>query len=163
MKTKEHFHAPVSVALRLVSGIVVVLMLSLMGFGFSVPNVPVWTRFIMVLLPPLFILGGMLFMVRGYTVEPGLLLVQRWLWRTPIDLRGLRAVEVDPDAFRRTIRLCGNGGFFSFTGWFWNSRLRRFRAFATDPRQSVILTFDDRRVVVTPEQPDTFARLLKEN
>jgi hypothetical protein len=108
----------------------------------------------------LLLLGTALLTVRGYRLEGRQLLVDRLLWSTPVSLEGLQATEIDPEAMRRSIRLCGNGGLFAFTGWFRNRRLGTYRAFATDPSRSVVLRFPNRRVVVTPDDPQRFTEVV---
>lgn len=105
--------------------------------------------------------AGPLFAVRGYVVTDGAIEVLRLGWRTRIPLRGLRSVESGPELLRGSLRLFGNGGFFSFTGLFWNRRLGRYRMFANDPRRAVALHFPDRRVVLAPADPETFASRLR--
>ena len=63
---------------------------------------------------------SLLFTVRGYRIEMGCLYIERLIWDTRIDLRHLRSVEADPDAMARAWRTFGNGGLFSFSGWFRN-------------------------------------------
>ena len=48
---------------------------------------------------------------------------------------------------RRGIRTFGNGGGFSFTGFYYNQRLRSYRAFVTDLRRTVVLRYAARTVV----------------
>ena len=45
---------------------------------------------------------------------------------------------------------------FSITGWFWNRRIGRYRAFITDPKSSVILVTASRTIVVSPSDPAMF-------
>ena len=59
----------------------------------------------------------------------------------------------EADALRGAVRFFGNRGLFAFTGWFWSRRLGRFRAFATDPGRAVMLRYADRKVIVTPHDP----------
>ncbi|MBI5388409.1 MAG: hypothetical protein HZA90_27405 [Verrucomicrobia bacterium] len=103
-----------------------------------------------------------LFTIRGYEVGDHDLAVLRLGWRSRISLAGLKSVEFLPDATRKSVRLCGNGGMFAFCGWFSNGRLGRYRLFGTDPRRSVVLFFDKRRIVVTPDEPQAFVRKLRE-
>jgi len=55
---------------------------------------------------------------------------------------------------------CGNGGFFSFTGLFYNRKLGFHRAFVTDHIRTVVLRFPHRTVVVSPADPEAFVRDL---
>ncbi len=102
--------------------------------------------------------GCALFTVRGYLVAGETLWVRRLFWSTRVSLRGLRSARFDPEATRASIRLWGNGGFFSFSGWYWNKRLGRYRLYATDPKRSVVLEWSERRAVVTPDDPEAFIR-----
>ena len=56
----------------------------------------------------------------------------------------------------------GNGGLYSFTGWFYSKKLRRYRLFGTDLSQAVVLAMPPRTVVVTPAEPDEFIRHVRE-
>ena len=62
----------------------------------------------------------------------------------------------EPDAMRGSIRTFGNGGAFSFSGFYYNKRLGSYRAFVTDPRRAVVLRYATRRVVLSPAAPDDF-------
>ena len=77
-------------------------------------------------------------------------------------LAGLQQVTVDPKATKRSLRSFGNGGFFSFTGWYYNKQLGKYRMFATDLERTVVLHFADRRVVMTPDDPEAFVRCVWE-
>lgn len=57
---------------------------------------------------------------------------------------------------RRSIRTFRNGGLFSFTGFFRNKALGAYRAFVTDPHQTVVLHFPNRTVLVSPSAPAEF-------
>jgi hypothetical protein len=106
-------------------------------------------------------LGSALFIIRGYDLEPSDLLVRRLLWSNRIPLQDLRHAWADPAAMTGSIRLFGNGGLFSFSGLFYNRRLGRYRAFATNPRNSVVFKFPARTLIVTPEGPLQFLSALK--
>lgn len=112
-------------------------------------------------LPLVILVGCALFTVRGYELAGGELLVHRLLWPTRISLDGLRSVAHDPEAVRGSLRLFGNGGLFSFSGWFRNKPLGVYRAYVTDHRRIVVLTWDQRRIVVSPEPPERFVEALR--
>jgi hypothetical protein len=108
-------------------------------------------------LPPLVIVcGGALFTIRGYTVTSDAILVHRLFWTTRVPLAGLQSARFEPDAMRWSIRTFGNGGVFSFTGFFRNKALGAYRAFVTDPHRTVVLHFPTRTVVVSPSTPEEF-------
>ncbi len=106
------------------------------------------------------LLGSALFIVRGYEVESGSLLIRRLLWSTAVPLSELQEAWSDPAAMAQSLRLFGNGGLFVFAGLFWNRKLGKYRAFATLPRNSVVLKFPRRAVVVTPENPAQFLQVV---
>jgi len=99
-----------------------------------------------------------LFVIRGYTVVPGALEIHRLLWTTRIPLEGLKELRSEPEAMRGSLRLWGNAGLFSFTGWFWNKPLGIYRAFVTDTRRTVVLRLAKRTLVVSPADPEAFIR-----
>ena len=61
---------------------------------------------------------------------------------------------------RRSLRTFGNGGGFSFSGFYYNKRLGSYRAFVTDLHRTVVLRYAKRRVVVSPAAPEDFVRDL---
>lgn len=54
----------------------------------------------------------------------------------------------------------GNGGFLGYIGWFRSKRLGSFRAYVTDPPRCVVLEFEQRKVVVSPDDPRRFLEAL---
>lgn len=121
------------------------------------PRQVAWVSWLTLLLP----LACVPFVVRGYTVEGRTLVIRRLGWQTRLSLAGLTEARHDPDALRRSIRLCGNGGFYSFTGWYRNKVLGKFRAFVTDPARAVVLRLEQRVVVISPADPGALLRELE--
>lgn len=108
-------------------------------------------------------LGLFAFGPSGYTFEGRDLVVHRRGWSPyRLPLSGLTGASVSPAAMGRSIRTFGNGGVFGFTGWFYNSRLGRYRAWVTDPKRAVVLEFEDRAVVISPGRPNLFVDELRE-
>lgn len=56
------------------------------------------------------------------------------------------------------IRLCGNGGLFSLTGWFWAKKYGRFRMYSTSAnyRDLVLLETDRCKIMISPENPNAW-------
>ena len=102
--------------------------------------------------------GSLAFIIRGFSLSGRVLEVQRLAWSTRITLAGLREVIVRPDAMRGAWRIWGNGGLFAISGRFSSSQLGRFRAFVTDPARTVVLVTADGPIVVSPDDPEAFAR-----
>ncbi len=111
--------------------------------------------------PPLALLGAAFFIIRSYRIEGETLLVDRLLWTTRVPLAGLLSASIELNAMRASIRKCGNGGLYSFTGWYWSRALGHYRAFVTDPTHTVVLRFPTRTIVVSPENADDFVRAIR--
>jgi hypothetical protein len=170
------FNAPWGAPLALMTAVCAVICLSLplpglmIGLGSSaalrargMSMIPPWTGWLLVAVPLLTFVVSAAFMVRGYVLTDTSLIIKRLGWESRLDLSRLNSATVDPDAFRRSLRLFGNGGFFSFTGWFRNKKLGIYRAYATDTRNAVVLRFSDKTVVITPGDPQKFAAEINLN
>lgn len=107
-------------------------------------------------LPLLAALACALFAVRGYRVEPGVLVIERPLWETRLPLAGLQDARFDTRAMDGSIRLFANGGGFVFAGWFRNRTLGTYRAWVNDPANAVVLRVASKVRVVAPDQPAAF-------
>ena len=152
------FSAPWSRSVRLATaGTAAVLLAVLLAGLFTGPrHLLVW-RAAMVGVPLVVLFGAVPFMVRGYVLTETHIEVRRLGWRTVLPLAGLVAVTGEPEGFRGSLRLFGNGGLFCISGWFWNRRIGRFRAYATDPGRAVLLRYrDGSKVVVTPHDVQHF-------
>ncbi len=108
------------------------------------------------LAPLTIVCGSALFTIRGYAVSHDAVLVHRLFWTTRLPLAGLQSAKSEPDAMRRSIRTFGNGGLFSFSGFFRNKALGNYRALVTDPHRTVVLRFAERAIVVSPDLPEEF-------
>jgi hypothetical protein len=153
------FHrAPWGRALIVISGLLVVLAVAgLVGLPMLMTDVhPCLTWFAAWLLPVI-VLACLPFMVRGYVITDKAILIRRLFWTTRLDRGDLISAESVPKAMGKSLRTCGNGGGFSFTGWYWSKSLGCFRAFVTDLNRTVVLRFATRTVVVSPEDPEEFA------
>jgi len=129
------------------------------GFG-VLPKLSI-LRNLLYLLPVIVLLGSLLFVVRSYTIAEDAILVRRLLWTTRLSRTGLISAEMMPNAMRGSLRTCGNGGGFSYTGWYWNKSLGNYQAFVTDQYRTVVLRFSGRiTVIVSPDEPEEFAKNL---
>jgi hypothetical protein len=106
-------------------------------------------------------LFAILFIVSGYELEPSRLRIRRLLWSTQIPLFGLHRIYADSIIMKHSIRVFGNGGFFSFTGLYQSRALGRYRAFVTDPKCSVALFLPTGVVVVSPADAELFVRSVR--
>jgi len=110
--------------------------------------------------PLALMMGCALFTVRGYAITPEAILVKRLFWDTRLPRAGLESATFLPGAMKGSLRTCGNGGFYSFTGRYWNRGMGNYRAFVTDGARSVVLRYAGRTFVVSPGDPEGFVREL---
>lgn len=101
-------------------------------------------------------LGAALFIIRSYTVGARELLIERLFWTTRVPLNDLQSAGFQPEAMRGSWRLWGNGGMLSITGWYRNRALGTYRAFVTELKNTVVLRFANKTIVVSPENPEQF-------
>jgi hypothetical protein len=157
MNSHVRFRAPWGLALMLVSVLSTLLLVGASVLCLSVlPPHQSFVRFAAGVLPLFIVLGCLPFVVRGYVLTERELVIERLGWSNRWPLASLTWVAADPDALKRSLRLCGNGGLFSFCGWFRNKKLGTYRIFGTDPKRSVVLKFGPRTIVVTPDKPAEF-------
>jgi hypothetical protein len=159
MSTKT-YSAPWGLKIGLITGIVAGLGLGVaVGLPFFMKEAQSST--VVLFFPAIAVLtilaGTGLFVVRGFELTDGHLFVQRSFWKTDIDLAGLESATADPTACKGAFKTLGNDGVFAMSGRFYSKKLRSFRAFVTAPKNSVILKFAKRTIVVSPENPKSFA------
>lgn len=156
------YSAPWGITLKTISGVTSLILIGIAVVGLLTGPKGNWIWVLsMVGIPLCILLITALFTVRGYVLTPNALLVKRLVWNTPISLQGLQTVEADSNAMEGSIKTMGNGGLFSFSGFFRNKRLGSYRALATDRRRCVVLKFDRNVIVITPDKPQTFVKQVK--
>ena len=154
------FSAPMGRSVRFITWGALGVLAAVVGFFWAAPEMPWIPRAAMTAFAALLPLATWLFSVRGYEVRGGALAIRRPAGLKRFSLAGLKEARIDPQAMRMALRLFGNGGLFCFCGWFWNRRLGKFRAYAADPRRAVVLVWQDRKLVVTPHDPEGFVQVL---
>lgn len=158
MKT---YQAPWGRSLVIVSSLLVALCVAnVVGFSLILRDEPWGLVLLAQWTLPLIVLGLLPFMIRGYAITNDEILIRRLFWTTRLDRAGLTSAEVILNAMQKSLRICGNGGGFSFTGWYWNKPLGFYRAFVTDLNRTVVLRFEKRTVVVSPGDPEDFVKAL---
>ena len=165
--THHHFKAPwgrtlliVSILTTLVTlGAAILLTLGRQTPGFiSLPALP--SRALTIAAVLLIPLGALPFIIRGYVLTKDGILIKRLWWNTVLPFAEMRSVEVEPLALSHSFRTCGNGGLFSFTGFYWSSQLGHYRAYVTDLNRTVIVHMQNRTAVLSPDDPEAFARTV---
>ncbi|MDE3068530.1 MAG: hypothetical protein KGJ60_13420 [Verrucomicrobiota bacterium] len=121
------------------------------------PSVVFWSSF---LPAPAILLACACFTIRGYAIAPDAILVRRLFWATRLPRAGLTSARFEPDVMRGSLRTWGNGGLFSISGYYRNKLLGSYRAYVTDPHQTVVLQYAGRTVVLSPAPPEEFVREL---
>lgn len=151
------FGAPWSKTLRRVSTMTCVVLVAMTFAALTAWRMTgVAAILVGVIIPPLVLLTSAVFMVKGYVLTDEHIVVRRLGWTTRLQLDGLSSVVGDQEAMNRSLKLFGSGGVMSYTGIFWNRKTGRYRAFATDPSRSVVLSYPNRKVVITPDDPQRF-------
>ncbi|NCT69272.1 MAG: hypothetical protein GXC76_16710 [Rhodanobacteraceae bacterium] len=148
---------------RLVKGITavtVVLLLGVVVTGVLRYRDGALEPLLMIVLPPVVLLATALFTVRRYEIDDDGLHVVRPIGRLRI-ARAVTSVAVDDAAGRRAVRTFGNGGLFSFNGWYWLPPYGRCRFWVTDTRHVVVLRGDRGCAAVSPAQCGAFVAAVK--
>jgi len=151
------FEAPWGPLLKWISWGVVVVYVGLASFFWTAATPIAWLPSIL-FAAIVFVCG--LFTVRGYELRDHYLYIQRWLWKTQLDLQGLETAYVEPEAFKRSYKTWGNGGIFSFTGYFRSKKLGSFRSFVTDVKRCVVMEIHGKKFVISPDSPEHFVEAL---
>ena len=154
----KHYEAPWSTSLIVMSVLTIVVCLGVSVGAWweaQVGHHPAPLQWV-ALLPLVILFGCTLCTIRGYSISSDSILVHRLMWSTALPRAGLQSAQVEPEAMRGSLRTFGNGGAFSFTGFYYNKRLGSYRAFVTDPRRAVVLRYANRRVVLSPAAPQDF-------
>ncbi len=107
------------------------------------------------------LLFSLLMVVRGYSVRDGRLIVHGLVWNKVYELRELCDVESIPSVTSGSMRVFGIGGLFSYWGYFQNNELGRYLSYVTDSANSVVLYFDELKVVVSPDDPLAFVEAVR--
>jgi len=160
MKNEIRFSAPWSRSVKIISALVFAVLLGIVFVGSrKLPDsAPLSARLAATLIPVAILTGTLPFVVRGYFISDGEMRIARLGWQNRFALAEVVSVSVDPEAMRWSIRLCGSGGLFGFFGWFRNKTLGTYRAYATDPKNTVVVKLRDRTIVVTPDEPARFVQ-----
>jgi len=154
--SRKHYKANWGTSLVVLSAIVSAVCLTLAFFAFRKGGESIWAGGAMVVL----VVGCALFSIRGYSITADAVLIHHWIWTTRLPLAELQSAQFEPNAMRGSLRTFGNGGFFSFSGYYRNPTLGSYRAFVTDFRHTVILRFVDRTIVISPSPPEEFVKAV---
>lgn len=106
------------------------------------------------------VIGSIPFGIRGYSITADSILIHRLFWDNRLSRADLQAADFLPNVMRGSIRVCANGGVFSFSGYFYKKGLGIYRAFVANQAQTVVLHFPRRKVIISPNHPEEFVNEL---
>ena len=144
--------APVTLAIKVVTGCVLALNLGLYIAAFYQPGRPVAG-----IILSLILLACYLFWVPvEYELNGEELVVAFRIGR--VRYRPVVKCSVLEQPVRRGLRLIGNGGFFAGAGIFWNRQFGVFRAYITTnkPGTIVLVETPKRKIVISPAEPQAW-------
>ncbi|MCX6873182.1 MAG: PH domain-containing protein [Verrucomicrobia bacterium] len=161
MNALRTYQAPWGVTLITTSSVLLVLaVVNVVASSWLIGKAPWGVAGLVQWTLPVLVLVCLPFVIRGYVITEDAILVKRLCWTTRLARADLKSAEVVPNALRKSLRTCGNGGAFSFSGWYWSKSLGHYRAFVTDLKRTVVLRFKNRAVVLSPARPEDFVRDL---
>jgi len=151
--------APCDTACRVITTLVFVMTAFFVFLFLHLEDFPPYA---MALMPAVLIITWG-FSVRGYSIEHGILIIQRPFLQKSIQLgQGLSATR-DPEAGKGAVKVSGNGGLFGYYGSFRSKRLGPFTAYATDWKFGVVVKTGGKTYVLTPDEPEMFMTRLTES
>ncbi|HLR26153.1 MAG TPA: PH domain-containing protein [Fodinibius sp.] len=149
---RQNFKAPWDLKLIIIT---TALILILGGLLFTNPGI-ISTVIVLAI-----ILGCAAFGVYGYSIKEEKLKILRMGWAKEIDLKDITNVDMTPHAMIGSIRRFGIGGLFGYIGYYRNSILGSYKAYATNSDNTVLIeTTNDGKVVVTPDDAAEFIEAL---
>lgn len=100
----------------------------------------------------------------NYDVTNDQLVIHRTIKDVIIKRRDIRRVApINKDQMKWTVRTFGIGGLFGYYGQFVNSKLGDMTWYATRRNNTILIeTFDDKKLIVTPDEPEAFIKELNE-
>ena len=164
--TRHSFKAPWGRTLLIISifttfvtlGVAITLILGRQTYGFI--SLPLPSRELAIAAVLFFQLGALPFIIRGYVLTEEGIVIKRLWWNTVLPFADVRAVEAEPLALSHSFRTCGNGGLYSFTGYYWSRKHGHIHAYVTDLDRTVIVHMKNRTAVLSPDDPEVFARTV---
>jgi hypothetical protein len=149
--TPQFFRAPWGNVLKISTGVLTILIFVVMIISGKVG----------LILGALILATGILMGVRGYSVQAGQVIVHGLVWNKAYPLGDLCDIESQPFATVGSVRTFGIGGFFSFLGYYHNPSLGSYLSFVTDAANTVVLKFENSRIVLSPDDPLAFVEAVR--
>jgi hypothetical protein len=151
------FKAPWSRGLRLRTVAITsfLVLTAIVGFLLSVHQSLIW-QLVLIALPMSLLLISLVRSVRGYSLNDREIAVKHVIGRTVLALDAVRSVEGNSEIMKGSICLLANCGLFSFSGWYFNRRLKVYKAMVSDPSRAIVLRLKRSVLVISPHDPQQF-------
>jgi len=105
------------------------------------------------------LLGAWAFAPSGYAVSAVSVIIRRPVGGVEIPLASIREVQPFEGSLRQgAVRTFGTGGLFGVYGRYYNEQLGHYHMYGTRTDRAVVITTEDRTVVVTPDDIEGFVR-----
>ncbi|TRY33888.1 helix-turn-helix domain-containing protein [Aliiglaciecola sp. M165] len=150
---RKHFSAPID---RKLLTAFIVLWLLIMAIEFFSTGTPFISIFFVTL-------TYLVFSIQGYSVIDNRLLIHHIGWSSNFDLSSLSSIEVNPYVMMGAIRIFGVSALFVSTGRFRSNVIGKFKAYITNPKNGLVLRFDDEQIVITPDDPEAMHASIEES
>lgn len=148
-------------AIKAISALGACVLLSVPAFAWFSDAEPAWLLAGITVVAVLTLGASALFAVRGYELDAEGLYVLRPVGRL-LAARRVKAIETEGLNVWKLLRVFGNGGLFSFSGWFRMRGRGVGRVWVTDPANLVLLETDARWVMLSPADRAGFIAALRE-
>lgn len=161
--TAMRFEVRYGASLVVMTGLVIVALLGVFLVGMykgpTGSGIDALPRLLMCALPLILLGATALFTVLRYEIDSAGLHVVRPIG--PLCIASTVSTLDAPGALKGAIRTFGNGGLFSFNGWYWLRGYGSCRLWVTDLRDVVVLRGDRGCVVVSPAHRDAFIAAVR--
>jgi hypothetical protein len=103
-------------------------------------------------------IGSFSFRITSYEISSGNLVVHLGFGKKIFPLSGLQNISLEESPFSGARKNAAMAGVWSYCGVFNSAKLGEFHAYATDTSRGVLLTWPDKKVLVTPQDATSFVQ-----
>jgi hypothetical protein len=150
-----------------ITSLVILILLGLSVLFFSLQfqarnQAPIRALFLVLACVMLFLaVGSLAFRIRSYEISGGELVIHTGFGKKVVPLQGLQDVSVVHNPFAGARKNAAISGVWSFYGVFTSPQLGDFHAYATVTSQGVLLSWPDKKILVTPVDAAAFIQSVK--
>lgn len=99
----------------------------------------------------------------NYRVDTNVIIIHRPLNDIRINKDSIKSVQIlEEGVLRWSVRTFGVGGLFGYFGSFANSKLGNMTWYATRRNKAVLIQTTDKKIIVTPNEPEKFVQALED-